>query len=274
VLTSPKISPPGKTAPGRRIAQLDSLLLTDIDNTLLGDDEALERLKEVIAANRGRMGFGVASGRSPELIAEVLGEHGIEELDVIIASVGSEIYYGAGMQSDKGYAAKLRSKWRPERVHQAMEQLDFVRLQAGPFTQREFKISYDLDDEVDAEEALRQVREALNAAKAPHTLIFSHGSFLDILPQTASKGKAVRYLSGKWNIPLQRFATAGDSGNDIDMLQGATSGIVVGNYCEELEPLRKAKGTRVYFAEAHYAAGIIEGLAHYGLIENGTPALV
>ncbi|MCA9246017.1 MAG: HAD-IIB family hydrolase [Planctomycetales bacterium] len=266
-------SPAYAPAPGRRIAQLDSLLLTDIDNTLLGDDEALEQLKEVLKANRHRMGFGVASGRSPELIAEVLSQHGIDDLDVFIASVGSEIYYSADQKADKGYAAKLRSKWHPDRIQQALEPLDFVTLQTGPYTQREFKISYDLAEEADAEESLRAIRAALAAKKAPHTLIFSHGSFIDILPHTASKGKAVRYLAGKWNIPLERIATAGDSGNDRDMLQGATSGIVVGNYSQELESLRKSRGTRVYFAHGQYAAGILEGLAHYGLVEKSARAI-
>ena len=61
-------------------------------------------------------------------------------------------------------------------------------------------------------------------------------------------------------------ASAGDSGNDRDMLLGQTAGIVVGNYDKELEPLRQARYSRVYFADANYADGIIEGLRHYGLL--------
>ena len=92
-----------------------------------------------------------------------------------------------------------------------------------------------------------------------------HGTYIDILPHRASKGKAIRYLAGKWNIDLERIATAGDSGNDHDMLTGHTAGIVVGNYDPELEPLRRS-GTRVYFAQDRCAAGILEGLRHYGFI--------
>lgn len=262
-------SAPGSSAPGRRLASLDSLLITDIDNTLLGDDEALVHLKEIIRENRDHMGFGVASGRALELVVEALDENGIDSIDVVIAAVGSEIYYGHRYTADKGWASRLRSRWQPDRIRGALEKLPFLALQRGDHTQKEFKISYDLDDGVPPDEAIPQIHEALAQAKAAYSLIFSHGAFVDILPHRASKGKAVRYLAGKWNFPLERVATAGDSGNDRDMLAGQTAGIVVGNHDEELSPLRHSKAARVYFAKARCAGGIIEGLRHYGIIGAG-----
>jgi sucrose-phosphate synthase len=252
-------------APGRRLASVEKILITDIDNTLLGDDEALEQLLDLMHDHRDRVGFGVASGRYLNLVLEVLEAHKVQNLDVIVSSVGSEIYYGPNWAPDKGWASHLRSKWRPDRVRNAMDKLPFVSLQEDTETQREFKISYDLDDSVEAEEALPQIYESLSKARAAHTLIFSHGCYLDILPHRASKGKALRHLSNKWNIPLPNFATSGDSGNDTDMLKGQTAGIVVGNYDPELESLRTST-SRIYFSEAKYAAGIIEGLKHYGFV--------
>lgn len=254
----------GNDAPGRRLADVEALLLTDIDNTLLGDDEAMARLLGLLKGHRNRIGFGVASGRYKDMVLEVLEEHGITELDVIISSVGAEIYYGRDLVPDKGWASHLRNKWRPERVHEALDKLPFLTLQQDENTQREFKISYDLDKDTPSDIALPQVYDALARCGVPHTVIFSHGVYVDVLPLRASKGKAVRYLSNKWNIPLESIATAGDSGNDADMLRGRTSGIAVGNYSAELEPLRTESG-RIYFAKAEYAAGIIEGLQHYGL---------
>jgi sucrose-phosphate synthase len=55
---------------------------------------------------------------------------------------------------------------------------------------------------------------------------------------------------------------AGDSGNDEDMIAGATRGLVVGNHSVELENLRNKPN--IYFSEAEYAAGIMDGLKHYG----------
>ncbi len=258
---------PLQAAPiAQRLGALDSLLITDIDNTLLGDDAALVELKQVLDENRGRMGFGVASGRALELVNEALQAYDIGDLDVIISSVGSEIYYGAEQKPDKGWAAQLRAKWRPDRIHEALDSLPFLFLQTESHTQREFKISYDLDETISSDEALPQIHDALARARVAYSLIFSHGTFVDILPHRASKGKAVRYLAGKWQIPLERVATAGDSGNDRDMLMGRTSAIVVGNHDPELAELKELKSARVYFAEAHSAGGILEGLSHYRLI--------
>ncbi len=270
VVTAPTNTPSavGKTAPGRRLASLDSLLITDIDNTLIGDEEALDRLREIIHDHRDHLGFGVASGRALELVTEVLDAHDIHEIDVIISSVGSEIYYGNDLLADKGYASQLRTKWHPDRIREALDNLAFLQLQPEDHAQREFKISYDLDDHYDAEKALAEIRGALAQAKSAFSLIFSHGTFVDILPHRASKGKAVRYLVGKWNIPLENVATAGDSGNDRDMLVGETAGIVVGNHDKELLSLKESKANRVYFAEAHCAGGIIEGLQHYDMINS------
>ena len=255
----------GRSAPGRRLASVDSMLITDIDNTLLGDDDALASLREFLHEHRDHMGFGIASGRSLELVKKVLEQNGIDETDVIISAVGSEIYYGKEHAVDKGWASHLRTKWRPDRVREAIAKLSFLNLQEDPQAQREFKISYDLDKMTPADEALPLIHSALAKARAAYKLVFSHGTFIDILPHRASKGKAVRHLSGKWNIPLEKIATAGDSGNDRDMLIGQTAGIVVANHTEELVSLRKSKTHRVYFAEAAHAGGIIEGLKYFGL---------
>lgn len=255
----------GDVALAPRLAKLDALLITDIDNTLLGDDAALAALRDVIHANRHRLGFGVATGRHLEKAREVLEEHDIKVLDVTVSSVGTEIYYGPECVPDKGWASHLRSRWKPERVRAALDGLPFLRLQDDEATQRDFKISYDLVGGMASEDALELVHDALRKAGAAYRLIFSHGVFLDVLPYRASKGKAIRYLSQKWEIPIARIATAGDSGNDLDMLMGNTAGIVVANHDPELEVLRDS-ASRVYFAEASHAAGILEGLRHYGFV--------
>ncbi len=271
--SSPKHTVRLPTPPtGRRMGEFEDLLITDIDNTLLGDDAAMRQLCDYLKENRNRIGFGVASGRSFQLIEEVLNDYGIDHLDVAIGSVGTEIYYGPTFTVDKGWSSHIRHKWLPDRIHQACDVLPFMSLQEGESAQREFKISYTIDDSVDISQAETEIRRALNEAKVAHTLIISHGAYVDVLPFRASKGKAVRFLANKWNIPLERIATAGDSGNDADMLIGHTAGIVVGNHDAELESLRDLKRNRIYFARAHSAAGILEGLQHYGMIPSALTA--
>jgi sucrose-phosphate synthase len=72
-------------------------------------------------------------------------------------------------------------------------------------------------------------------------------------------------MAYKWGFPLENILIAGDSGNDEGMLSGSTLGVVVGNYSKELEKLRKYP--RVYFAQAHHAAGILEGIRYYNFLD-------
>jgi sucrose-phosphate synthase len=130
-----------------------------------------------------------------------------------------------------------------------------------PEKQKPFKVSYYLED---APELLARVHETLQIKKIRYHLVYSHGQFLDILPYRASKGKAIRYLSYKWNIPLADIMVCGDSGNDASMLRGDTNGLVVANYSKELEGLRGMR--RIFFSRKEYAAGIIDGMRHYDFI--------
>ena len=86
----------------------------------------------------------------------------------------------------------------------------------------------------------------------------TENKFLDILPFRASKGNAIRFLSNKWKTPVEKFLTAGNSGNDIDMLKGKSKGIVVANYSPELEELRDNKF--IYFTKYPLWKGVLEGI--------------
>ncbi|MDF1577969.1 MAG: HAD-IIB family hydrolase [Desulfurivibrionaceae bacterium] len=247
---------------GRLLTKVGHLLITDIDNTLVGDDAALIELLEILSANRERIAWGVATGRCQRRVMEALAEHRVPPPDIIIASVGTEIYYGSELLQDKGWTQHLSCKWKPARIRETLADLDFLHEQDED-EQRDFKISYLMKDDPDY---LAGVHQALQARKLSYHLQFSNSQFLDILPFRASKGKAIRYLSYKWEFPLKSIMVCGDSGNDEEMLRGDTCGVVVGNYSKELEHLRGLR--RMYFSRKEYAAGIIDGIKHYRFLEN------
>ncbi len=223
------------SAIGRRLAKLDHFLITDIDNTLIGEDNS--RLPELVAflrEHRKQIGFGIATGRSVESAVEILTEYDLPEPDLMITSVGSEIYYGAARHEDQGWRAHLSNQWDREKIYSLLTGLEFLEYQA-PENQREFKLSYNMDP---GKDRLTEVHDLLQKNRCRYTLVYSHEQFLDILPYRASKGKAIRYLSYKWDIPLSQIIVSGDSGNDAEMLRGDLAGVVVGNYSCELEPFR------------------------------------
>ena len=189
-----------------------------------------------------------------------MAEFDIPMPDILICSVGTEIYYGPNLRKDQGWQQHISYAWKPELIKNTLARLDFLNFQEAK-GQRSHKISYYLENIGDR---LQQVREALAEQKLRCQVIYSHGQFLDILPERASKGKAVSYLQYKYEFLPRYVMVAGDSGNDADMLQGKTRGLIVGNHSEELAPLKDAP--RTYFSTGKYAAGIIEGLRHYGFI--------
>ncbi|MEN8258778.1 MAG: HAD-IIB family hydrolase [Thermodesulfobacteriota bacterium] len=245
---------------GKRLTSLEHLLITDIDNTLIGDDQGLQKLLALLDENRDKIAWGVATGRSLGLTLDAMTEHNIPIPDVLICSVGTEMYYGPDLRTDKGWQQHISYRWQPEKIREVLDEVKFLTFQEAE-GQRSHKISYYMADDYDY---LAWVYKVLEEAKIHCEVIYSHGQFLDILPIRASKGKAIDYVISKYGFPPRYVMVAGDSGNDEDMLRGQARGLVVGNYAEELE---KLKGTpRLYFSQDCYAAGIMDGLHHFGLV--------
>lgn len=238
----------------------DLALISDIDNTLLGHKKSLKQLLLWIEQQKKQCLFAVATGRPIESAVRILKEHQVSLPDVLITSVGTEIHYGKNLVPDLGWSAHIRYMWRKEAIQALLSQVKGLALQSSE-NQREFKLSYIVDPNTVL--PMHEIQNLLRQSNLYAQLIYSHEEFLDVLPVRASKGHAVRYLAYKWGLPLSQFVVAGDSGNDIEMLVGDTKAIVVGNHSKELECLRHRDG--IYFANAEYAAGILEGLVHYGL---------
>jgi sucrose-phosphate synthase len=116
-------------------------------------------------------------------------------------------------------------------------------------------------DDTFNEDDMANLYKFLDDKKLRAKILLTENSHLDLLPFRASKGHAVRYLSYKWKIPLENFITAGNSGNDRDMLAGKTKAIVVANYSKDLEDLRKNKS--IYFSREPLAKGVLEGILHH-----------
>ena len=248
---------------GRRLVKLNHFMITDIDNTLIGDDNAqLEKLVKLVKQNRSRMGFGVATGRTADSARKILKKYRIPNPDVIICSVGSALFYGKSGKPSPGWASHISSRWNRDKIVELLKDIDFLEYQEEE-TQRRFKVSYYMDP---GKDRLSAIHDRLLHHRCRYNLIYSHDRYLDILPYRASKGKAIRYLSYKWEIPLINFMVCGDSGNDEEMLRGEPRAVVVANYSHELAGL---KGSRnVYFAGSDCAGGIIEGLQHYRFIDE------
>jgi hydroxymethylpyrimidine pyrophosphatase-like HAD family hydrolase len=75
-------------------------------------------------------------------------------------------------------------------------------------------------------------------------------------------GKAIAYLEGK--LGIVQTTCCGDSGSDVQMLHPDRQCVLVGNSDRHLVEFAESKlhGT-FYKAKNWYAAGVLEGLAHF-----------
>ncbi|HKK04399.1 MAG TPA: HAD-IIB family hydrolase [Gammaproteobacteria bacterium] len=244
-----------------RLPSVDRVLVCDIDNTLIGDAEGLRVLMEKVHETEGKVGFGVATGRRLESTLKVLKDWKVPVPDLLITAVGSEIHYGHGMVDDTGWWRHIDYRWEPDALREALKDIPGLKIQPKS-EQRRFKLSYYVDPKRIPN--VNEIRRHLRRLDLHGKLIYSHNAYLDLLPIRASKGLAIRYLAMKWGLAAEALLVAGDSGNDEEMLSGNTLGVVVGNYSSELDRLRGR--SRIYFAKAEHAWGVLEGIEYYDFL--------
>lgn len=247
------------------------LFVTDLDHTLVGDDNALQLLNQKLSQHRQDYGTKIvyATGRSRISYLRLKARKQLLEPDALIASVGTEIYHNDGNDvPDVAWSDKLSPGWDRElAVAIAGEYADLVP--QAHSEQRPFKISY-LVTEVAAAEVLPRLKLQLSDRGLDVNLIYSGGKDLDILPRNANKGLAVQFLQQKWGVEKTQTVACGDSGNDIALFSvGESRGIIVGNARPELVQWYKENPADYrYLARASCAGGILEGLGYFGFLVN------
>ncbi len=246
-----------------------SLLVTDLDRTLVGNDEALPPLLQLLDRYRQTQGTKIvyATGRSPVLYQELANTEHLLAPDALISSVGTEIYLGNTLTTDSGWADRLNQNWNREQIFAIACQ--FADLEPQPQSeQRPFKLSYYLSPNV-AAAVLPQLQQLLEQQRLDVEIIYSGNRDLDIIPRGGNKGNAVQFLREVWQISEVNTVVCGDSGNDISLFKyGKERGIIVGNAQPELRLWSELHPFDYhYLAVGDCAAGILEGLQYFRFVE-------
>jgi sucrose-6-phosphatase len=244
------------------------LFVTDLDNTLVGDDAALAELNQKLAAHREQYKSKIvyATGRSLYLYRLLAEAKSLLPPDALITAVGTEMYFDQQeSRYDQEWADILAQGWNRQEIVAIASQ--FSDLQSQPNSeQNPFKISYYLAEAV-AETTIEQLQAALQARDFEIKLIYSAGQDLDLLPKNGDKGLAVQFLRRRWQIPPEKTIVCGDSGNDISMFEGQEKSLLVANAKAELLEWYKAnQNSNNYLAKSDCAGGILEGLRHFGFL--------
>ena len=67
-------------------------------------------------------------------------------------------------------------------------------------------------------------------------------SILDLMPQGVSKGKALENLARRLGVDRKETMAIGDNWNDVDMLEWAGQGVLMGNAAADLRTMAKMRG--------------------------------
>jgi sucrose-6-phosphatase len=201
-----------------------------------------------------------ATGRSLTLYEELKSEVDLLSPDMLITSVGSEIY-NPQREMDIDWANQLSEDWDVEIVKEIAH--GYQQLKPQPESEQgAFKVSFFLDSQ--HQNILEDLQKELMQRDIQAKIIYSSDRDVDVLPRNSGKGNALRHIRQQLKILPNRTIACGDSGNDIELFTEDTFGIIVGNARVELiEWYLKNQRANLYLANSNSAAGILEGLRHF-----------
>ena len=233
-------------------------MVSDIDDTLTGDDAAMQALGAAIDADRDRLWFAVNSSRPAGSVAETLSSVFPPQLrpDGVITALGTEIaWQGAPLD---GWEQRFEG-WPHARIFDTLDRLGHRPHDPAFQTQRKVSFAIPPSDQPAA-------RKALSGFDC--TIIASGNDDFDVIPTAGGKDKAALFLAEYLGLGPGKLIVAGDSGNDLAMFGVTSMGIAVQNARSEL--LDALTPGAFHHAKAAHAGGVLEGLRHYGALPHKT----
>lgn len=245
------------------ISNKEMVLATDLDGTFLGGSEQDRRdFYGWIESNRDRVGLIFVTGRDPGFIRQMVRD-GLPRPEYVIGDVGTTIaeFDAEGHVAPiEALEAEISEAWNDAgpRVEAALRAIKGLRLQSTAFRHR---VSYDLDPESFDDTALEIVAEL-----GLDTLV-SDNRFFDVLPKGISKGPSLLRLLMHLGIDNARTLVAGDTMNDLSMLELGLPAVAVGGSEPDLIARVEQHG-HVHRATGVGVSGIAEAIVTFGLLSQ------
>ncbi len=242
------------------------ILVTDLDNTLIGDNDATLNLNEHLLEIREQFYLFYATGRSFDSVAHLMGffqlltHQPLLTPDYLIASVGTMIYHRS--YPELGWQRHIDRDWDRNKIYKILQNFPGLSLQSYQ-EQNDWKLSFNLSTN-NQQDTINQVKELLSFHHIKCNLIFSSTNNLDIIPIYANKGLGVVWLQEKLGAKNLPTLVCGDSGNDISMYEHGFYGVIVKNAQPELlDWYYRNPNDRVMQSSQEYASAILDGLHHF-----------
>jgi HAD superfamily hydrolase (TIGR01484 family) len=241
------------------------VLATDLDGTFTGG-EARDRETLYRSLNeRPNCSLIYVTGRQMASAVALREIVGLPRPDIFITDVGSSVLPAWRDERFEALEWELGRRWPGnDAVRQCLQPLSPL-IEEQP-VEAARRVSFFVRDGQCLADVLPRVRDAV--ADLEVNVVGGDDICIDILPAGVDKGTtldmALRWLA----VDRDSVVVAGDSAGDAQLFQDDVHGIVVG----DAEPqLKQLVGDRpnVYVAGRAGAAGILEGLGHFGFLKEG-----
>ena len=246
----------------------DRLLLLDLDHSLeLPAGDGLVALRQHLEkdARSGRpSALGILTGRSLAVARHRFTELHLPDPGVWITRAGTEIVYGQENSSDPEWSRMIAVDWNRERVETTLQDLGAHLKLQEPEHQGDFKVSYLLRQS--GEGILPLVRQRLRQRQQAARPSLRCHWFLDVVPMRASRSEAIRFLSLRWGLPLERILVVASEQGDGELVRGLPATVVLAEHDPSLDSFRHQQ--RVFFASRQSMSGVLEGLQHYRFLSR------
>jgi sucrose-6F-phosphate phosphohydrolase len=260
------------------------LLCTDLDRTLIPNGkqpespQAMERFKRLVNCKEVTLVY--VTGRHRALIEQAIAEFDLPRPDFAIADVGTTIYRidSSGWRQWDEWDAQIAPDWQGlthDELYRLLSVFPALRLQEKE-KQNRHKLSFYVPLDTDVKRLIEEMDVRLKYSDIKANLIWSIDEkaelgLLDVLPVSANKLHAIRFLMQQQGFFHENTVFAGDSGNDLDVLLSDIPAVLVANADAEVKSLAaNAHKDTLYIAgggyldmNGNYSAGILEGVAHY-----------
>jgi sucrose-6F-phosphate phosphohydrolase len=239
------------------------LFSTDLDGTLLGNDESVQRFHEAWSSLPPELRplLVYNSGRLVPDMRDLIGRQVLPPADYLIGGVGTQVHDFRKDEDLHDFASALHAGWDLDRIHEILTSFPGTTLQPERFLHAH-KSSWFLEGASAAQ--LADLERRLADAGLDVHVVYSGDRHLDILPRAANKGNALAWLCTRLDIPFSQVLVAGDTGNDSSMFRlPGVRGILVENAHPEL--LEATVDTPTYTSRHIMADGVLDGLRHHGV---------
>lgn len=256
---APSISSDDRARADSRPCQEYGLVLaTDLDGTFLGGTEKERGMLYDALHARNDVLLVFVTGRDVDFIRELVTPDHMPTPHYVIGDVGTSVYdVAAGFAPVDHLEAEIAARWGDagEQVMELLKDEPGLELQPTPFRHR---VSYYYRPDELSPGTIRKVEEA------GFDCLLSADLYLDVLPRGIAKGPTLRRMVDMLGLPEDRVLAAGDTMNDLSMLECGLKAVAVGNSEPRLLGALPQE-PQIYRSPQHGAAGVLDAIHHFAL---------